>query len=813
MTVAALGRKLRTEATEVDERRLIVLAGDRDRGYETARVMLDATGIPFRETTQIGSGDRLPCERIGVRRTTELLGRTRTAIVIDAHDELRPNALGQSVGAVDGGGLVFLLTPPLDEWVGRHDDFDAGLAAPPFSCSDVTGLFRRRLIDTLYRHRGVAIVDVDADEVVNDGLTDPAPRLRSARPAVSLPDEHAFPSEAYDRCLTADQASALEALEAVRGHDVAVVVEADRGRGKSSAAGFAAGCLAADGEDILVTAPEYRSAGELFARAEELLKGLDVLADSSRDDPKHTLTSTTGGRVRYRSPTETVGSPAVDTLDGAATDADVVFVDEAAALPVSVLSTLLDADRIVFSTTVHGYEGAGRGFSVRFRDRLDESTHEVIDVRLDEPIRYAAGDPVETWVFDALLLDARPAVDQLVGDLDPADVDYRRLDPADLLADEHRLREAFGLLVLAHYRTEPDDLARLLDGPNLATRALIGNGRVVAVSLLAREGGLLAGTRAHMYDGGRVRGNMLPDVLTTQLRDEDAARPVGVRVVRIATHPAVRSRGFGSRLLEEIRAEADDGLPEFADAPRPEETVTKTDRSDSAPVDWLGVGYGATPDLLSFWRSNGYRTAHLATTRTDASGEYSALMLHPLSNAGVTLADRTTRRFARRIPAVLADALSDADPDVVRGALRAIDASALSGDDSNVLSDDGSNTLAGDDSNALSKPDLTEWEWEVVAGAAYGPGLFDAAPGPFARLAVAYFADHPDPDDAPLSAREERLLVLRALQARDWQHTSERLGYHSTGQCMRALGTAVQPLVDRYGTATAHEVRRRYADD
>jgi len=92
------------------------------------------------------------------------------------------------------------------------------------------------------------------------------------------------------------------------------------------------------------------------------------------------------------------------------------------------------------------------------------------------------------WAFRALLLDARPPVEPLVDDATPESVDYRRLEAAEALADERLLREAFGLLVLAHYRTEPNDLARLLDAPNLEARALTHDGHVVSVALLAREG-------------------------------------------------------------------------------------------------------------------------------------------------------------------------------------------------------------------------------------------------------------------------------------------------------------------------------------
>jgi tRNA(Met) cytidine acetyltransferase len=740
MDLAALAVELRAEATRTDERRLLVLSGQRAVCYECAERVLDELAVSITETTLVGERGFLECERVGPRNAGELLGTTREVIVVDAHDELRPNALGTVVGAVDGGGLLVLCVPPLDEWPDRRDGFDEGLAVPPFAVDEVTAHFRRRLVDLLRRHRGVAVVDLDAGDVLDDGLTHPAPRLDDGR--FRTHDGHAFPDAAYDACLTKDQAEAVAALETLREGDQAVVIEADRGRGKSSAAGLAAGSLAAEGADVLVTAPAFRNATEVFARARELLETVDRLEAAE----KRRLVATEGS-VEFRDPVD-----AVAAIDGT----DVLIVDEAAALGVDLLESTLAADRVAYATTVHGYEGAGRGFSVRFRDRLVGSDHDVTDLTMSAPIRYAAGDPVEAWGFHALMLDARPPVDSLVADATPESTTYRRIDAAELAADEHLLRETFGLLVLAHYRTEPNDLARLLDAPNVRVRALMHDGHVVSVALLAREGDLPADRRADMYEGGRVRGNMLPDVLTSQLRDEEAGVPVGFRVLRIATHHAVRSSGLGSRLLREVREE-------FA-----------------ADVDWLGTGYGATPELLRFWERNGYRSVHLATTRNETSGEYSVLMLAPTSEAGRQLAERHGRWFVDRIAGVLSDPLDDADPDVVRAVLRTTE--------------------------ITREPELTEYEWRFVADAAFGPGLFDMAPGPFADVAIAGLLDPTD----ELTAREERLLVRKVLQGEEWPAIADELGFHSPRLCMRALGDAFAPLVERFAPAEARRARERF---
>ncbi len=777
MAPTAVADALHREARRTDERRLLVLHGAPARTREAAEAVLSALSVPLGETTVVGGPGIGRCEHVETARATDLLGTTRAAVVVDAHERLRPNAVGAVVGAVDGGGLLLLLAPPLDEWPERRDAFDEGMAVPPATVDDVTGHFRRRFVDTLRAHRGVAVVDVDAGVVEDDGLTHPPPRLVDSRAdgdaaATGRPDDPVFPAAAYDACLTGDQREALAALGDLAEDGSAAVVEADRGRGKSSVCGLAAGALAADGADVLVTAPEYRACEAAFDRAAALLTTLDAL-DPDRSDGRgggrRSLVADSGGRVRYAAPTAAVAAvggddrPPAPEAGGRGSDdpaPDVLIVDEAAALSVGLLTGTLSADRVAYATTVHGYEGAGRGFAVRFRDRLADSDHAVTDVTLTEPIRYAAGDPVEVWAFRALGLAARPPVDPLVADAGPATVEYRRLDPATLVADERLLGEAFGLLVLAHYRTEPDDFARLLDAPNLSARALTHDGHVVAVALLAREGGLPADRWASMYEGARIRGNMLPDVLTSQYRDEAAGAPVGQRVVRIATHGAVRSRGLGSHLLSRVRAE-------FGDA-----------------VDWLGTGYGATPELLSFWGTNGYRTVGLSTTRNDRSGEYSALMLHPTSDDGRALAARHERFLADRIAGLCSDPLDDADPDVVRAAL----------------------ATCGADPD----PSLSDAEWRVVAGAAYGPGLIDVAPAAGRELVVAGLLDETVRER--LDDRVARLLVRKTLQGHPWDAVAAEFDYPSTGAAMRAVGEGLTLLVDRFGGAVAEAVRARFDD-
>jgi tRNA(Met) cytidine acetyltransferase len=748
--VRETARELMTAAAAANERRLLVLAGDRGACYDGARAAAEAIGTD-RTVATVSERDVVG-ERVGVDRTETLLGTTYGCLVLDCHDTCRPNAIGQATGAVDGGGLLVLLTPPLSSWPGSYGRFEETLAPPPFSVADVGTRFRRHLIETLRTHRGVSIVDVDVGERTKHDGSDPRPR--AAEPPIQPPASHEFPGAVYDACLSVDQRDAVYACERLSEAGTAVVLDADRGRGKSSAAGLAAAAFAHSGASVLVTAPSYRNAAELLDRAAEVLEATDSSFEDGRGGDTRPYLRGESGDVRFRPPAEAADS-----------SADVLFVDEAAAVPVRTLRELLSvAPSACFATTVRGYEGSGRGFDVRFRESLEES-HDVTACHLSEPIRYAPADPIEVWLFRALLLGSTPPPGQLFEGATASDAGYERIDRDRLAADEPLLRELFGLLVRAHYRTQPDDLARLLDAPEVSVRALTIDGHPVSAALLAREGGLDEETRRVAYEGDRIRGNLIPDLLTSQLRDPEAALPTGMRVLRIVTHHSARSSGFGSRLLAELEAEFGGGGPP----------------NGSRSADYLGVSYGATPALLRFWTTNGYRTVHLSTTRNDASGEHSAVMLRPLSTAGRDLADRHAAWFGRRIEGVLSGALDGLDPDVVRAALASVDADV--------------------------PLELDEFEWRLVASAADGPGLYDTAPGPFRALASKTLLEGGLDDPGA-----ERLLVVRVLQNRGWEEAAERLGYVSTRACMRALGDAYRPIVRRYGDEVARTEAGRYTD-
>jgi tRNA(Met) cytidine acetyltransferase len=401
--------------------------------------------------------------------------------------------------------------------------------------------------------------------------------------------------------------------------------------------------------------------------------------------------------------------------------------------------------RVVFSTTVHGYEGTGRGFEVRFRRFLNRRTPGYRSLELRTPIRWADGDPLEALVARALLLDARPAPAAALRQAQPATCRYEAVDRDRLAGREETLTELFGLLVLAHYQTRPLDLRHLLDGPNIRVHLLRSGGHIAATALVALEGGLDPDLARRVYDGERrPRGHLLPQTLSAHAGLADAPLLRCARIVRIAVHPAARGRGLARMLLRRI-----------------------TESARSQGLDLAGASFGATVGLLRFWARCGFSPVHLGTSRNAASGAHAAVVLDPLSEAGAALERRARRRLAAHFPGLLAEPLRSLEPAIASRLL-----------------------AAGDPGSGAADPSIDRAELRSFA---FARRPFEAAlPAIEAllrrRLPAALRTAALDEGDADL-------LIAKVLQHRGWDGTARLVSASGRAEVIRLLRHAVGALL------------------
>nr|WP_274602136.1 GNAT family N-acetyltransferase [Vibrio sp. S9_S30] len=367
---------------------------------------------------------------------------------------------------------------------------------------------------------------------------------------------------------------------------------ADRGRGKSAAIGIAAAKMMVDYKvDILVTAPSTLAIAPIFEHAQQQL-GVE------KNKRAHVIELENGSRLRFIAPDELLLTLPV---------CDLLIVDEASAVPIPLLIRMTERyHRMVFSTTVHGYEGCGRGFTLKFTRWLQQHRAGWRSLSLSQPIRWAKNDPVETWLFDAFLLDAELEENGFSSEMDTEHLAFSRLDKSVLLEDKALLKRCFGLLVNAHYQTTPNDLFQILNDDHVALwLATMEGNKLLGVLTTVREGNLPLDVISDIVNGKRrPKGHLVPASIANHLGFDEAAQQQSARVMRIAVHPDAQRQGVGAKMLSELHAHLDD-------------------------IQYLSTSFGATDELLRFWQENQYQVIRIGNTRDQASGCHSVMMVRP----------------------------------------------------------------------------------------------------------------------------------------------------------------------------------------
>ncbi len=577
-------------------RGVLMICGDRDWTCGAASELLET--LPG-EAVLVGE-----FELAGLTPAAKstLLGQECDLLLWDLFSRPDSNILAASSGCLSRGGLLVLLAPEPSQW------------SAYFTCEDGSpSYYWQHVLRSIGEH----------------------PLCSHLSEAQGwLEHEQDFPVLEPDASLpTADQLQVMTLVRRVlHGHRRRpLVIRADRGRGKSALLGFcAAEFLQEDTGNILVTAPRRQAVDSLFRHAADSL-GLDDIAGN-------TLTMGDSA-LRFYPPDQLLAQGPAGRL---------LLVDEAAAISPAILASLVQHyPRIVFATTVHGYEGSGRGFDIRFTDTLDRLAPQWQSVELQEPIRWSEGDPLEAMLNRCFLLDADMAPPQSEF-TDELSVEW--IDKETLLADESLLRQLFGLLVAAHYQTAPSDLQQLMD--SLATHVFAirsAQSDVLAAALVMEEGGLPDAWLDPVQQGQRrLQGHLLPQSLTYHLGVDEGLRLRCARVSRIAVHAGYRRQGLGRTLLAEIES--------FALA---------------QGLDYVGSSFAADSQVLPFWLGADYLPLRLGVRRDPCSGSHALLIARPLSEFAAQVLPPVYERFCRDFPLQLRELFSELDVDVVRALLRA----------------------------------------------------------------------------------------------------------------------------------------------
>lgn len=504
-------------------------------------------------------------------KTKNLLGSEFPAIIYDARQGIHLDALAMAAGTLQDGGQLLLL---LNHW--------ADLANQPDSDS-LRWSGEKRAINTPH------FIAFLQEKIAKYGF----PVYQST------PLTFASPMPQKDRSThcqpTLEQARLLQQMAETE--EAILIITAKRGRGKSALAGLFAKQQVAQNQPVILTAPN-KSAVNIFnefAEAEITFMPPDELSQNLSDAPQQFANHW-------------------------------LFVDEAAMIPLDILFRLTKAfKRVVLTTTIHSYEGTGRGFLLKFMVKTDRTLRHF---ELFTPLRWQADDKLEAFIDDLLLCDREDRLPQPFYNealAEQIEISHCERIPHD------EIESVYGLLTLAHYRTSPLDLRRLLDAPQQQFYLAQAHDALLGCVWAVPEGGMEDNTLIRQIRRGerRPRGNLVAQMLCFQAGVEEACALRSLRISRIAVQPNWQQQGLGQRLIAKMKQQQ---------------------MKQQGEVDFLSVSFGYTPELLAFWQKCGFILVHFSESKEASSGCYSVVALCPLSEEGQVFVQRAEKQFQRNLP-------------------------------------------------------------------------------------------------------------------------------------------------------------------
>ncbi|KAG5000198.1 hypothetical protein JHK87_021270 [Glycine soja] len=363
---------------------------------------------------------------------------------------------------------------------------------------------------------------------------------------------------------------------------------------------------------------------------------------------------------------------------------ELLVVDEAAAIPLPVVKSLLGPYLVFLSSTVNGC--TGRSLSLKLVQQLEEQSHVSTKstkdtgrlfkkIELSESIRYASGDPIESWLNSLLCLDASNTIPNISRLPPPSECDLYYVN-RDTLFSYHRDSELFlqrmmALYVASHYKNSPNDLQLMADAPAHHLFVLLGPvdesknqlPDILCVIQVSLEGQISRKSAIQsLTDGHQPFGDQIPWKFCEQFRDTVFPSLSGARIVRIATHPSAMRLGYGSQAVElliryyegQLIPISEIDVEDKVQAPRvrvteaakqvsllEENIKPRTDlphllvhlrERQPEKLHYIGVSFGLTLDLFRFWRKHKFAPFYIGQIPNAVTGEHTCMILKPLNN-------------------------------------------------------------------------------------------------------------------------------------------------------------------------------------
>ncbi|CAK8534585.1 unnamed protein product [Lathyrus sativus] len=636
----------------------------------------------------------------------KVLGNTFGMCILQDFEALQPNLLARTIETVEGGGLIVLLLRSLSSLTSLYTMvMDVHDRYRTESHSEATGRFNERFLLSLASCKACVVMDDELNVLPisshirsitpvpvkedSEGLSEVDQGLKKLKEELN----EDFPvGPLIRKCCTLDQGKAvITFLDAILDKKLCgtVATFAARGRGKSAALGLSiAGAIAVGYSNIFVTAPSPENLRTLF---EFICKGLGVLDYKEHEHfdlvksqiSEHKIVTTRVNIYKHHRQTIQYILPHEHEK---LSQVELLVVDEAAAIPLPMVKSLLGPYMVFLSSTVNGYEGTGRSLSLKLVQQLQEQSHVSAKstegtgrlfkkIELSESIRYASGDPIESWLNTLLCLDVSNAIPN-ISRLPPANECDLYYVNRDTLFSYHKDSELFlqrmmALYVASHYKNSPNDLQLMADAPAHHLFVLLGPvdesknqlPDILCVIQVSLEGQISRQSAIQsLSHGHQPFGDQIPWKFCEQFRDTTFPSLSGARIVRIATHPNAMRLGYGSQAVELLTRYYEGQLTPISEndvddkVHTPQIKVTEAAEKVSLleenvkprtdlphllvhlrerrpeKLHYIGVSFGLTLELFRFWKKHRFAPFYIGQIPNNVTGEHSCMVLKSLNN-------------------------------------------------------------------------------------------------------------------------------------------------------------------------------------
>uniref|UniRef100_A0A1I8C298 RNA cytidine acetyltransferase n=1 Tax=Meloidogyne hapla TaxID=6305 RepID=A0A1I8C298_MELHA len=588
-----------------------------------------------------------------------ILGNTFGMAVLQDFEALTPNLLARTIETVEGGGLVVLLLQNMHSLKQLYTlTMDVHKRYRTELHSEIIPRFNERFTLSLSTCSNCFVIDdhLNVLPIFSNALNitplhpnqknDKSPKqLELQQLKQSLGDSKPI-GPLLAKCKTYCQGKVLlqlldASMEKTNLNSICSITAA-RGRGKSTAMGLAvAGTIGLGFSNICVTSPTPENLKTFF---EFVLKGFEAIGYQEHADfevvksldpamdkciVKINVFRRHRQTIQYITPTDF----------GKLLHAELVVIDEAAAIPMPLVKKLINGSNLVFlASTISGYEGSGRSLSLKLLEQLrkqqinnlekeenNKNKKRLFELTLDESIRYGNGDPA------------------------------------------------------AHYKNSPDDLQLLSDAPAHHLFVLMSPiasdqnyvPQIMAVIQICLEGAISKQTVASKQ-GKKVAGDLIPWTICQQFLDNEFSLLYGARIGMGYGSAAVRmlqkyfKGDFGlieNLENEKLKKERDEKInkpveeeedmegieEEIIEEEEEEENEEEDNTSNLTPrtnlppllerlnqrraesLDYIGVSFGLTLPLLKFWKRCNFVPLYIRQSKNGLTGEHNCIMINTIT--------------------------------------------------------------------------------------------------------------------------------------------------------------------------------------